>query len=905
MESLYNLAVVVSIVDKLTGPVQKMAQSVQNLESVASKAQGAVDFGNRMAVSGALVQGAADKMTRSLGDVLEPVKEVHGALGELSSVGIKDLGALQTAATEFCSKWAGTNEAEFISAAYDIKGGIESLSDAAVGEYAKIAALTGKATKSSVAEMTDLFATGYGIYKDMYSDMSDMDFGEMFSAGITSAVQIFKASGSSVAQALTALGAEATSAQRPFEEQLGVLGQLMATMSGSEAGTKYKAFIQSAGRAGQKLGLSFVDANNNLLSTADILDKLRGKYGDTLDAMESQDIQKAFGRDEAVALINLLYPKVDDLRGGIDSLGQSMQRGTGYTEEIASAMNNDLGAQLQLAGQNFDILKRSIGEEIAPLLVDLIPNIRNMVQGFQGFTKAHPTITRTALLIFALGAAALSVLAPILTIGSGAVIMGGHVIDSLTKIARGFSWLRGVSGGAFDFLRTGFRLLGPGVRIAGTAISSFARSAIFAGARALPGLIGSVWSFTAALLANPITWIVLAIVALGVAIYALWHNWDTVTAALGTGCDFIKAKFAAAREWFTGVFQGIIDAVVTYGPLVLAAIFPFLGIPLLIWQHWDQIKEYVRNAINNALAAISSFNLFESGAALIRTFIQGIQSLINRPAEIIKGGLAKLRNLLPFSDAKEGPLSTLTLSGQRLVETFAGGILSRSGYLKAATAAAIAGISLAVPVSAQAAAAPVWVPQAVITPVVEMPDIPDFPEFPGLPDFPAPAPDNSRNDRAAAPVWVPQAVITPVVEAPDIPDFPDFPDFPKPAPDSGGNDRAAAPAWVPQAVITPVVEAPDIPDFPEFPGLPDFPAPAPDNSRNDRIGSWDISPLENTPAVNLREVIRETSRERETTHTRDRRPVVVVVQEAQPKQGNDFESYVDMALRYLEMRGDD
>lgn len=36
--------------------------------------------------------------------------------------------------------------------------------------------------------------------------------------------------------------------------------------------------------------------------------------------------------------------------------------------------------------------------------------------------------------------------------------------------------------------------------------------------------------------------------------------------------------------------------------------------------------------------------------------------------------LLKIRNLLPFSDAKEGPLSTLTLSGQRTMTTYAHGL---------------------------------------------------------------------------------------------------------------------------------------------------------------------------------------------------------------------------------------
>lgn len=97
-----------------------------------------------------------------------------------------------------------------------------------------------------------------------------------------------------MAGAIQTLGASATTANVPLEEQLSILGMLQATMGGSEAGTKYKAFLQSAAKAGKALGLSFVDANNQLLSMPEILDALRGKFGDTMDAAEKMKLQEAF-----------------------------------------------------------------------------------------------------------------------------------------------------------------------------------------------------------------------------------------------------------------------------------------------------------------------------------------------------------------------------------------------------------------------------------------------------------------------------------------------------------------------------------------------------------------------------------------------------------------------------------
>lgn len=137
-----------------------------------------------------------------------------------------------------------------------------------------------------------------------------------------------------MAQAIQNLGASATTAQVPLEEQLSVLGMLQATMGGAEAGTKYKAFLRSATKGGEELGLKFTDANNQLLSMPEILDILRGKFGETMDAAEKMELQKAFGDTEAVALIDLMYNKVGDLQDNIVNMYGSLGKGVSVTEQM-------------------------------------------------------------------------------------------------------------------------------------------------------------------------------------------------------------------------------------------------------------------------------------------------------------------------------------------------------------------------------------------------------------------------------------------------------------------------------------------------------------------------------------------------------------------------------------------
>lgn len=202
----------------------------------------------------------------------------------------------------------------------------------------------------------------------------------MFSAGIATAVKNYKTSGSEMASAISTLGATATNNNVPLEEQLAILGQLQTTMSGSEAATKYKSFLNQATKAGEALGLQLTDDNNRLLSTPEILEKLKGKYGETIDAVEKKELKDAFGTDEAVAMIDLLYNNVDSLTTGVDDLSASMKQGSSVTKEMAEAINNT-------PEQKFQVLKQQIHNNAEELGNGLLPAVNDTMDKVSGLIK--------------------------------------------------------------------------------------------------------------------------------------------------------------------------------------------------------------------------------------------------------------------------------------------------------------------------------------------------------------------------------------------------------------------------------------------------------------------------------------------------------------------------------------
>ena len=487
MESVYKLSVILNMVDNLSGQMGGVGNNVTNTVNKLNTA-----FGT-MQRAGAAMAGVGGAITGLCMKTVTATFDTQNALGELSSLGVKDLKAVENAAKSFSDTWAGTSKSDFITAAYDIKSGIASLTDEGVAQFTELAALTGKATKSTTEEMGSLFATGYGIYKGFYDDMSDLEFGEMFSAGIATAVKNYKTSGSEMASAISALGATATNANVPLEEQLAIMGQLQTTMSGSEAATKYKSFLNQASSAGEKLGLTFLDTNNQLKSMPEILTELKGKYGDTIDAVEKRELKEAFGTDEAVALIDLLYNNVETLDSGIQDLQGSMKSGITVTEEMAEAINNT-------PEQKFQVLKQQIHNNVEELGNGLLPAVNNTMDKVSGLIKK----------------------------GSDWISNNQETVQSIMNIA----------------LKLGIFLV-----IAGSVMGVVGSlGKLFLSAKNAIGLVKTATlGMNTAFLASPITWVIVGIVALVAAFVVLWNKSEAFR-SFWTGL-FEQVKSAVMQAW--------------------------------------------------------------------------------------------------------------------------------------------------------------------------------------------------------------------------------------------------------------------------------------------------------------------------------------------------------------------
>ncbi|MDT8428486.1 MAG: hypothetical protein RQ757_06940 [Pseudomonadales bacterium] len=211
-------------------------------------------------------------------------------------------------------------------------------------------------------------------------------------------------------------------------------------------------------------------------------------------------------------------------------------------------------------------------------------------------------------------------------------------------------------------------------------INTGARALFFAG-KGIPAVIKGLKLLAAAAASNPITATIIGIAALAGILIA---NWDTVgpwfanlwaglkTTAAGFWSWFVdligfdplpplRAVWGVLVDWFTGTF-GVIKRVITGDFTDIKNLFNFSPLGLL------------QSGFGKALEYLQGIDWSGAGKALIETLLSGLRSVIDKPVALVRDALAKVRNLLPFSDAKEGPLSRLTASGQAIPDTLAKGV---------------------------------------------------------------------------------------------------------------------------------------------------------------------------------------------------------------------------------------
>ncbi|MGL5764907.1 MAG: phage tail tape measure protein [Sarcina sp.] len=192
---------------------------------------------------------------------------------------------------------------------------------------------------------------------------------------------------------------------------------------------------------------------------------------------------------------------------------------SGSVQKEADVRGNTMENKMQVLKSILDIRMAKVGEILFPDLEKILNKFGDILDVVEKFQKENPKLFSGLVKGVAYGSVAL------LGLGATAKIVG-FGISGLSPVFKGIGWLiekEVASKGKTALLKlltsskSLFVGLGTGLKTASFAIGGF-----------LKGAIAGVAKFGVALLANPITWYVAAIMAVVGAGYLLYKNWDLI-----------------------------------------------------------------------------------------------------------------------------------------------------------------------------------------------------------------------------------------------------------------------------------------------------------------------------------------------------------------------------------------
>lgn len=435
----------------------------------------------------------------------------------------------------------------------------------------------------------------------------------------------------------------------------------------------------------------------------------------------------------------------------------------------------------------------------------------------------------------------------------------GHLIDGVSALC---GWLLDLGGATneanaaadpFAWSNLG-KVLGYvlGLFVAWKAALLAVRGVMVAVSAATKAWAAVQWVLNAAMSANPIGLVVIAIAGLIAAGAWLVQNWDEIAAwwndLWGGIAAWTVEKWDAITGTIAGAWDSIISGITGFGVSILsglqgawdtasgAASAAWEGIKGIVSGAWDAIVggiagfgasllAGITEAWNAVLEFFGGLNLFESGAKLLSTFVDGIKSMASSVVESVEGVFTKVREYLPFSDAHVGPLSQLTLSGARMMTTLAEGVTSAQGGLVSRVSGALSAVGGAI--------RNWW--NGLGTPVKDA--VPDLPKTPAAPEL------SAAVRQAAVPDMPPLRM---EAEIPAVPPLRmEAPTLPSPAPlelrTGAVPELPGLEVAVPAMPEAPAMAAPELPSMPEMetpevviPQAPSFDVPDAEQSGGSR-----------------------------------------------------------------------
>lgn len=630
-----SLEFTLSLIDKITRPLKQAQGSVT---SFADKSRASF---TRIAVGGAGLLGVGLAIKGALG----PAIEMYDTLQEQAARGI-DSGALKTIerdANIFAMTY-GRSAVEFVQSTADINAAIAGLTARELPQLTRTANIITAAVGGTAAESAEFMGQMFANFKSYADQVGKVQFAEELAGKMAYMKNTFGTDMAAVKDLMEGARGVGANFGIGIDEQMAIMGQLRRTL-GTEASGAYEGFMTAALEGGKKLGVSLSDSAGKMLSMPEMLIKLQGKYGKSIEGnLKAQaELDAAFGDSSAV--VKQLWGNVDVLQRNITELGGS--DGLKRTQEMAGKMVKPWDRFMEI----LTAIRRVIGMTLIPVLYPVLNRLADMGQTFARWMQMFPNIARVV------GYAAMAILS-FAAVGAGAnVVMGvtGFIVRGLqgvwkllVVVVRSYTavlWVAQKAVVAFNYIMRVMRGVMLAVRMA--AITS--------------GVAINLMSW-------PILLIIAAIAALAVGCYLLIKHWDQLKAAVmeTTAFKLIAALVRAVAGVFSDAWAYISDAWNSLmislvnawdratGALMDNTVFQMLaGAVILLSGVFGQAWEFITQGWNSFLELLGNFSITKTlgnVASGIMNVFGNVWASVKRTAMSSLNWLIEKLNMIPGID---------------------------------------------------------------------------------------------------------------------------------------------------------------------------------------------------------------------------------------------------------------
>ncbi|WP_080101347.1 phage tail tape measure protein [Salmonella enterica] len=562
-----------SLIDKLTRPLKQVQSSVTGFAEKSKAAFTQIGGGAlALAGTGMAIKGA-----------LSPAIEMYDALNDAAAKGIDDqaLKAVQRDALRFSMTY-GASAVEFVKSTENINASIAGLAGNELPKVTKVANTLAFALRSTSAETAEFMGQMFGNFSADAERLGKVQFAEQLAGKMVYMRKVFGTEMGTIKDLMEGARGVGTNYGVGLDEQLAVLGQLNRTL-GTEASSAYEGFMTGAVEGAKKLGLSFTDATGKMLSMPEMLIKLQGKYGKSLEGnLKAQaELDAAFGDSSAV--VKHLYGNVALLQRNITELGGS--DGLKRTQEMASKLVKPWDRFVQI----LKAIQTVIGLTLIPVLYPVLNRLADMGQTFARWMQLFPNIARVIgyAAMALLGFAAVGAVANIVMGVSKFIMMGWKgvwkLLTAVTKIDTAWTWLNTKA------------------KLAWANVMKSLRGILLA-LRMQAIMTGTAINF----MSWPVLLVIGAIALLAAGCWLLIKHWDTVKAAVMETSAFQACARVVA--WLAGVFS-------------------------TAWQ-------FISEGWNSFIALLTGFSPSQALSGLA----SGIVSMFDNVWQSVKGGFLKSWN---------------------------------------------------------------------------------------------------------------------------------------------------------------------------------------------------------------------------------------------------------------------